>query len=61
MQASFLSSRSSQSFKTPAFRGVLGGNDKIVEIVVVATKTPEAVRGIRNLLTMTKVLGSIEP
>lgn len=27
-------------------RGVLGGGDKILEIVVEATKTPEAVRGI---------------
>jgi len=42
-------------------RGVLGGSDKILEIVVAATKTPEAVRGIRNLLIMTKILGSIEP
>jgi uncharacterized protein YjgD (DUF1641 family) len=42
-------------------RGVLGGGDKILEIVVEATKTPEAVRGIRNLLIMIKILGSIEP
>jgi uncharacterized protein YjgD (DUF1641 family) len=42
-------------------RGVLGGGDKILEIVVEATKTPEAVRGIRNLVIMTKILGSIEP
>jgi uncharacterized protein YjgD (DUF1641 family) len=42
-------------------RGMLGGGDKILEIVVQATKTPEAVRGIRNPLIMTKVLGSIEP
>jgi uncharacterized protein YjgD (DUF1641 family) len=42
-------------------RGVLGGSDKILEIVVESTKTPEAVRGIRNLLIMTKILGSIEP
>jgi uncharacterized protein YjgD (DUF1641 family) len=42
-------------------RGVLGGGDKILEIIVEATKTPEAVRGIRNLLIMTKILGSIEP
>ena len=42
-------------------RGMLGGGDKILEIVVQATKTPEAVRGIRNLLIMTKVLGAIEP
>jgi uncharacterized protein YjgD (DUF1641 family) len=42
-------------------RGVLGGSDKILEILVESTKTPEAVRGIRNLLVMTKILGSIEP
>ena len=42
-------------------RGVLGGSDKILEIVVESTKTPEAIRSIRNLLIMTKMLGSIEP
>jgi uncharacterized protein YjgD (DUF1641 family) len=42
-------------------RGVLGGGDKILEIIVEATKTPEAVRGIRNLLIMTKILGTVEP
>jgi uncharacterized protein YjgD (DUF1641 family) len=42
-------------------RGVLGGGDTILEIVVEATKTPEAVRGIRNLLIMAKILGSIQP
>ena len=42
-------------------RGTLGGGDKILEIVVGATKTPEAVRGIRNLLILIKILGSIEP
>jgi uncharacterized protein YjgD (DUF1641 family) len=42
-------------------RGVLGGGNKILEIVVDASKTPEAIRGIRNLLIMTKILGSIDP
>jgi len=42
-------------------RGVVGGRDKILEIVVEATKTPEAIRGIRNLLIMAKTLGSIDP
>ncbi len=42
-------------------RGVLDGGNKILEIVVEATKTPEAIRGIRNLVTMTKILGSIDP
>ena len=42
-------------------RGVMGGGDKILEIVVEATKTPEAIRGIRNLLILTRVVGSINP
>jgi len=42
-------------------RGVLGGSDKILEILVESTKTPEAIRGIRNLLIMTKILGSVDP
>jgi uncharacterized protein YjgD (DUF1641 family) len=42
-------------------RGVLGGGNKILEIVVGASKTPEAIRGIRNLVIMTKILGSMDP
>jgi uncharacterized protein YjgD (DUF1641 family) len=42
-------------------RGVLNGGDKILELVVEASKSPEAIRGIRNLLIMTKVVGSIDP
>ncbi len=42
-------------------RGVLGGGTKILEIVVDASKTPEAIRGIRNLVIITKVLGSMDP
>jgi uncharacterized protein YjgD (DUF1641 family) len=42
-------------------RGVLGGGDKILEIAVEATKTPEAIRGIRNLLILTEILGAIDP
>lgn len=42
-------------------RGVLGGGDKILEIVVEAAKTPEAIRGIRNLLILTKTFGAIDP
>src|SRR2546425_4686127 len=37
-------------------RGVLDGGNKILEIVVEATKSPEAIRGIRNLVIMTKVV-----
>ncbi len=38
-------------------RGALGGGYKILE----ATKTPEAIRGIRNLLILAKTLGAIDP
>jgi uncharacterized protein YjgD (DUF1641 family) len=42
-------------------RGVLGGGDKVLEIVVDASQTPETIRGIRNLIIMTKILGSMDP
>src|SRR6202035_1411946 len=42
-------------------RGVLGGGNKILQIVVDASKTPEAIRGIRNFVIMTKILGSMDP
>jgi uncharacterized protein YjgD (DUF1641 family) len=42
-------------------RGVLDGGNKILEIVVEASTTPEAIRGIRSLIIMTKMVGSIDP
>ena len=42
-------------------RGALGSSDKVIEIFVDATKTPEAIRGIRNVIILTKILGTIEP
>ena len=42
-------------------RGAIGSSDKVIEIVVDAAKTPDSIRGIRNLITLTKILGSIEP
>ncbi|SRR6266853_2227790 len=42
-------------------RGVLDGSDKILEIVLEASNSLEAIRGIRNLLIMSKVVGSIDP
>jgi len=42
-------------------RGALGSSDQVMEIVVDAAKTPESIRGIRNIITLTKILGSIEP
>jgi uncharacterized protein YjgD (DUF1641 family) len=42
-------------------RGVLGGSDKILSILVDAAKEPEAIRGIRNLIILSKIAGSIDP
>jgi uncharacterized protein YjgD (DUF1641 family) len=42
-------------------RGMLGGGNKILEIVVDVSKTPEAIRGIRNLVIMTKIVGAMDP
>lgn len=42
-------------------RGALGSSDNVLEIFVQAANTPEAIRGIRNLMILAKVLGSIEP
>ena len=42
-------------------RGVLDGGSRILEIVVDAAKTPEAIRATRNLVIMAKIFGSIDP
>jgi uncharacterized protein YjgD (DUF1641 family) len=42
-------------------RGALGSSDRVIEIIVDASKTPESIRGIRNIFILTKILGSIEP
>jgi uncharacterized protein YjgD (DUF1641 family) len=42
-------------------RGVLDGGNKILEIAVEASKSPEAIRGIRSLIIMAKMVGSIDP
>ena len=42
-------------------RGALAASDEILEKVVDSTKTPEAIRAIRNLLFWRQILGSIEP
>jgi uncharacterized protein YjgD (DUF1641 family) len=42
-------------------RGVLGGGNDILQAGVEAMKTPEGIRGLRNLLILTKVCGAIDP
>jgi uncharacterized protein YjgD (DUF1641 family) len=42
-------------------RGALGSSDQVLEILVEAAKTPDSIRGIRNLIILAKILGTIEP
>ena len=42
-------------------RGALGSSDKMIEIIVEAAKSPESVRGIRNICILARILGTIEP
>jgi uncharacterized protein YjgD (DUF1641 family) len=41
--------------------GALTSSDFILETIVETAKTPEAIRTIRNLVLLSKLLGSIEP
>jgi len=42
-------------------RGLLGSRDKVLQTAVDATRTPESVRIIRNLLLLVKMLGEFDP
>jgi uncharacterized protein YjgD (DUF1641 family) len=42
-------------------RGLVGSGDQVIEIVAAAAKSPQSVRGIRNLLVIAQTLGSIDP
>jgi len=42
-------------------RGALGSGDKVVDIVVDAANSPDAIRSIRNLLLLVNMLGAIDP
>lgn len=42
-------------------RGAVGSSDKLLEIFVAAANSPESIRGIRSLILMTNMLGSINP
>lgn len=42
-------------------RGVLGGGDKVLGMLVDASKSPEAIRGIRSFLILLKLAGTIDP
>ncbi len=42
-------------------RGALGSSDKVIEIIVEGAKTPDSIRGIRNIIILAKILGTVEP
>ena len=42
-------------------RGLLGSSDKVLERVVDAARAPESVHAIRNVMTLFKTLGAIDP
>jgi uncharacterized protein YjgD (DUF1641 family) len=42
-------------------RGALGSSDKVLQILVEAASSPEAIRGTRNLIILAKIAGSLEP
>jgi uncharacterized protein YjgD (DUF1641 family) len=42
-------------------KGALGSSEKILEILVQASKSPEVIQSIRNFLILTKLFASLEP
>jgi uncharacterized protein YjgD (DUF1641 family) len=42
-------------------RGALGSGDMLLETAVNAAKSEEAIRGLRNAITLAKMLGTINP
>ena len=42
-------------------RGALGSRDKVLQILVDAVNTPEAIRGIRNFMILTRIFDTLEP
>jgi uncharacterized protein YjgD (DUF1641 family) len=43
------------------FRGLLGAGDQVVDIVTSAIDTPDAIRGVRNFLLLTKFFATFPP
>ena len=42
-------------------RGAVAGSDKLIEHVVDAVDSPRAIAGLRNLLVLAEMMGSIDP
>lgn len=50
-----------QSRALDLLRGALGASGQLTENLASAADTPQAVRGLRNLILLAKMLGSIDP
>jgi uncharacterized protein YjgD (DUF1641 family) len=42
-------------------RGMVGAGDRLVDTLIAAIDTPEAVRAVRNFILFTKFFGSVPP
>ncbi len=42
-------------------RGILGSSDEVLEIAVEVAKKPDSIQGLRNLILLANMLGSIPP
>jgi uncharacterized protein YjgD (DUF1641 family) len=42
-------------------RGLLGSEGKVLEVLTDTMRSPDAIRGIRNLIVLAKIFGSIDP
>jgi uncharacterized protein YjgD (DUF1641 family) len=42
-------------------RGALGSSDKVIELFVEGFNRPESIRGLRNLIVLARILGTIQP
>src|SRR5580658_3823576 len=42
-------------------RGAMGSGDEVLEIAVAAAQSPASIRGIRNLILVVNMLGTIDP
>ncbi len=42
-------------------RGTLGAGDQVLDILVTAARSPQSIRGIRNLFLLVNMLAEIEP
>ena len=42
-------------------KGLLGSGDKVLEILVQASASPEVIQGIRNFIILTRLFGNLDP